>query len=123
MSRHGRANSLIPVESFAKGGLWPDTTPDTTPALHRRVVEEPEPQVPSALHPRVDAPAKVRQKPRRSPATKRTKAPRPTEAEKAMGRAVEAVASTLRSELEPVINEAAARIVAGVVVELFGEDR
>lgn len=127
MSRYGRASSLIPVESFAPGGLWGASEPvaDTTPALHRRVPEEPEPQVPSGFHPRIDAPPKRRRRPSVKPrVTNRPAAkvvPAPVEVRQAVDAV--AVAVALRAAVEPVIVARAERVVADVVLELFGEDR
>ena len=130
MPVYRHAGSLIPVDSFTKGGLWPaEKQPDTTPALHKPVVEEPEDQVPSALHPRVDAPAKrtrVRQAPK--PAAKkvvkrRAKKPATPPVPDEVQDAVEAVAAALRESLEPRIVTAAERTVAKKVLELFGGDR
>lgn len=122
------AGSLIPPENFAKGGLWPsESKPDTTPALHKPVVDEPEVQVPSALHPRVEAPAKrrrVRQASattKRSPRKSRTKADKPpAEFVDAFDAITDAAAATIRAGMEPAVKAAARKAAARVVLDIFG---
>lgn len=121
------AGSLIPPETFARGGLWPaEKQADTTPALHKRVVEEAEPQAPSALHPRVDAPAK-RRRARSAPTTTkrptkaRAKAAKPpAELVDAFDAVTDAMADSIRAGMEPRIRAAARQAAARVVVDIFG---